>query len=190
MKYQIIYADPPWEYDDKGCNGAAEKHYKTMTLDDIANLPVAKIADTNCVLFIWVTGPFLFDAEKVINGWGFKFKTLGFTWVKRNKNAWTWFWGGGHWTRANSELCLIAVKGKPKRINAAVHQIIETRVGKHSEKPGEARTKIVKLMGDLPRIELFACVTRPGWDSLGYSVDGRDIRESILDKIEQKGILE
>jgi N6-adenosine-specific RNA methylase IME4 len=182
MKYQIIYADPAWKYNDTGCNGSAQKHYNCMTLEDICALPVKNISDENCVLFLWVTGPFLFDARRVIRAWGFKYKTIGFVWVKRNrKSIWTWFWGGGHWTRANAEFCLIAVKGKIKRVDAAVHQIVETPIfKKHSKKPNEVRKRIVKLMGDLPRIELFARKKFPGWDVWGNEVDS-DIKLENLE---------
>lgn len=171
-KYQIIYADPAWSYNDKGCNGSAEKHYPTMSIQKICALPVKYISDDDCVLFLWVTGPFLLDAKKVIRAWGFKYKTVGFVWVKRNKRSiWTWFWGGGHYTRANAEFCLLATKGKIKRISASVHQIIESPIQVHSKKPNETRKRIIKLLGDLPRIELFARKKYPGWDVWGNEVN-------------------
>lgn len=86
-KYNIIYADPPWRYNDKGCNGNAQKHYNTMRLSDICALPVKDIADKDCVLFLWATYPMLKDAMRVIESWGFKYKTLGFQWVKRNRKS-------------------------------------------------------------------------------------------------------
>lgn len=84
-KYQIIYADPPWRYQDKGCSGSAEKHYSTMGIDDICSLPVKDIADKNSVLFVWVTYPMLAEGLKLIEAWGFKYKTIGFQWIKTNK---------------------------------------------------------------------------------------------------------
>lgn len=168
-KYQIIYADPPWSYRDKalaGNRGAVCK-YKTQSKDWIDNLPVSEITDDNCVLFLWVTMPKLNECWDLIENWGFEFKTVAFTWVKKNKKSDSWFWGMGQWTRSNAELCLLATKGKPKRISASVHSIVDSPVEQHSKKPDEVRSRIVQLFGDLPRIELFAREKAPGWDSWG-----------------------
>lgn len=167
-KYKIIYADPPWQYDDKalaGNRGAGCK-YDVMNIEQIKQLPVNQIADDECVLFLWATYPQLREAFDVIDAWGFVYKTKAFTWIKKNKNG-TLFMGMGNWTRANDEVCLLAVKGKPKRIRADVHSIIISDIQDHSEKPDEARTRIVKLLGDLPRIELFARSKIHGWDVWG-----------------------
>ena len=85
-KYQIIYADPPWEYQDKlGGTSGAGSQYETQSIEWIANLPVSKITDKNCFLFLWVTGPQLRDCWLIFDGWGFTYKTIAFTWVKRNR---------------------------------------------------------------------------------------------------------
>ena len=175
-KYKIIYADPPWQYkvwSKKGNGRSAESHYKTMNIEDIVNLKdfINSISDDDCILFIWITYPCLKEAIKVIEKWGFNYKTCGFTWVKRNKKSNSWFWGMGYWTRANSELCLIATKGKVKRVSRKVHQIIDTPIEEHSKKPGIVRDKIVELVGDLPRIELFAREKVEGWDSWGNEIE-------------------
>ena len=170
MKYQIIYADPPWSYkvwSEKGKGRCAENHYKTMSKDDIQKLDIKGISDNNCVLFLWITAPCLLEGIELIKFWGFEYKTIAFTWVKRNKKSSSWFWGMGYWTRANAELCLLATKGTPKRINKGVHQIIDTPIEKHSKKPDEARKRIIELMGDLPRIELFAREQTEGWHTWG-----------------------
>ena len=171
-KYNIIYADPPWSYKDKSLNrGGAATHYKTMSDKDIQNLQVQKISAEDSILFMWTTFPKIFDAEEVIKEWGFTYKTNAFTWVKKNKvSTDTNFWGMGRWTRSNAEICLLAVKGKPKRVSASVHSIIEEPVQEHSKKPAIVRDKIVELVGDLPRIELFARQTADGWDSWGDEV--------------------
>ena len=179
-KYQIIYADPPWQYkvwSKKGNGRSAESHYRTMNIEDIINLKefINKISDKNCILFIWVTYPCLKEALKVIDAWGFKYKTCGFTWVKKNKKSDSWFCGMGYWTRANSELCLIATKGKVKRISKKVHQIIDTPIEQHSRKPAIVRDKIIELVGDLSKIELFAREKVPGWDAWGNEIES-DIR--------------
>lgn len=169
-KYKIIYADPPWSYNDKNCSGACERHYKTMRLQDIQSLPINKISDKDCILFLWATYPMINEALSTIKSWGFKYKTIGFQWVKQNKRGNGFFLGLGWWTRGNSECCLIAVKGKPKRISASVGQLIFAPLTRHSAKPPETREKILQLMGNLSRIELFARQQVDGWDCWGNEV--------------------
>ena len=171
-KYQIIYADPPWSYRDKASSGNRGASFKYDVQDHkwICNLPVENISDDNCVLFLWTTMPQLPNVFEVIKEWGFDYKTCAFTWVKRNKLQPSWFWGMGNWTRANSELCLLATKGKPKRVSAAVHSVVDTPIEKHSKKPDVVKDRIVQLCGDLPRIELFARQKTIGWDSWGNEV--------------------
>lgn len=170
QKYNIVYADPPWSYKDKKCNGACEFHYNTMNIKDICALPIKEITDKDCVLFLWVTYPMLQEALQLIEAWGFKYKTIGFQWVKQNKSGNGFFFGLGRWTRGNTECCLIATKGKPKRVCNSVGQLIISPLQAHSQKPNEAREKIVQLMGDLPRIELFARQHAKGWDCWGNEV--------------------
>ena len=182
-KYNIIYADPPWSfktYSDKGKEKkSADKHYKCMNKKDIQELPISSIAEENSILFLWVTFPCLEEGLELIKKWGFTYKTCAFNWVKRNKKQDTPFWGLGYWTRSNSELCLLATKGSPKRISKSVHQIIEdwtaeqihSPIEKHSKKPDIIRDKIVELCGDLPRIEMFARQKVDGWDSWGNEIE-------------------
>lgn len=166
-KYNIIYADPPWRYQQKSLQGAAEKHYPTMDIEELCALPVEQLSEKDCVLFLWSTFPMLAEALKLIKAWGFKYKTVGFVWIKRNKKSPTWFLGLGFWTRGNAEICLLAVRGKPKRKSASVHQLIISPIEEHSKKPDETRSRIVELLGDVPRIELFARQKTPGWDVWG-----------------------
>lgn len=173
-KYQIILADPPWEYKDKasaGDRGACFK-YDVMSFEKICKLPVKQIAGKDCVLFLWVTMPMLNVCMDVITSWGFKFKTCAFVWVKTNKNNTnTIFWGLGRWTRSNAEICLLATKGKPKRISASVHSIIISPMIKHSRKPPETYELIEQLLGkNKTKIELFARERKQGWDSWGNEV--------------------
>ena len=172
-KYNIIYADPPWKYgggkNKKTFQGLASVHYSTMKTSDICKLPVRDIASDNCVLFLWVTPPQLKDGLKVLNEWGFKYKTVGFTWIKHYKSGKPFF-GLGFWTRSNAEFCLIGTKGRIKRVDNTVPQLIQSEIRAHSQKPDEARDRIVKLMGDLPRIELFAREKADGWDYFGNEV--------------------
>ena len=177
-KYKIISADPPWDYhsawkrensNSAGIWGLAQDHYNSMKIDDIKNLPVQDIADTDCFLFLWATFPQLQEALDVIKAWGFTYKTVAFTWVKKNRKNEN-FMGMGWYTRANAEICLIAKKGKPKVLNHGIRQIIESIPEKHSKKPDIVRDKIIQLCGDIPRIELFARQKTKGWDTWGNEV--------------------
>jgi N6-adenosine-specific RNA methylase IME4 len=168
-KYNIIYADPPWKYWEGGQKNQS-LHYKTMTIEEICELPVKNIADNDCILFLWVTYPILQECFKVIEAWGFKYSTAGFVWVKKNKNTDTPFIGCGSWTRANTELCLIATKGSVLRLDASISQVIESPIEEHSKKPAVTRELITKLVGELPRIELFSRQAADGWDCWGNEV--------------------
>lgn len=181
---------------DKGGNGCALNHYGTMTKQDIFNLPVGDLAAKDCTLFLWVTFPCLEQGLETMRKWGFTYKTLGFCWVKRNKafdknivklstqlskggmDAPTiaekikellssWFWGLGFWSRSNPEVCLIGVKGKPRRVSAAVHSVVDTPIEGHSKKPDVVRDRIKELCGGGNSIELFARQSADGWDCWG-----------------------
>ena len=156
-KYQIIYADPPWSYDDKMKNHSfsLDHEYETQDLSWIKNLKIEELADNNCCLFLCAVSPLLPEAIEVIKAWGFKFKTVAFVWNKITKNGID-ISNLGKWTMGNIELCLLATKGKPKRISKNVRQLVTAIRREHSRKPDEVRLRIVELMGDIPRIELFA----------------------------------
>ena len=184
-KYNIIYADPPWSYKDKRdkhprmCGGAIS-HYNTMSIEQIKSLPIKDLAADNCMLFLWVTFPNLQEGLDVIKAWGFKYKTLGFSWIKTNKNNGKPFFGIGYYTKSNCEVCLIGVKGKPIKVSNSVSSVIISPRQEHSKKPDQIRDKIVELCGDVPRIELFARKKAEGWDVWGNEV------ESDIDLGEQK----
>lgn len=175
-KYDLIYADPAWTYRDKahaGERGAGYK-YGLMTVDEICALPIQSIASDNCLLAMWWVPPMPEYALQVVKAWGFTLKTMkGFTWHKRTKNGASHF-GMGNWTRANTEDCLFATKGRPKRVNAGVRQYMDEKIGRHSEKPAEARKRLETLLGDVARVELFARAATPGW-----SVWGNEVENSI-----------
>ncbi len=174
-KYNIIYADPPWEYKQSGSKtnsrGMAKQHYETMKTEDICQLPVRQIATDDSVCFMWATFPNIDQAIDVLRAWGFKYITAAFVWVKKyvksNKN----FLGMGAYTRANAEICLLGISPKTKAKQCvkshSVHQIIESAVENHSKKPDETRNRIIQLLGDIPRIELFARENIEGWDCWG-----------------------
>ena len=177
MRFGVIYADPPWTFktwSDEGKNRSPENHYGCMSLADIEALPVAEIAADDCALFLWATDPLLPKALKLIEAWGFEYKTIAFVWAKLNKSAprmmfneKDFFTGLGYWTRANPELCLLATRGKPKRVSKAVRRLVIAPRREHSRKPDEVADRIGQLMGDVPRIELFARETRDGWQAWG-----------------------
>lgn len=173
-KYGIIYADPPWSYkvwSKKGAGRTAQSHYDCMEKQDIQKLPIESISEKDSVLFLWVTYPCLEEGLELIKKWGFTYKTCAFSWVKLNKKNDKPFTGMGFYTRANNEICLLAVKGKPlKRISKGVKQIVMSKIREHSRKPDEVRDRIVQLFGDVPRIELFARQKTEGWDVWGNEV--------------------
>lgn len=142
-----------------------------MIKEDIEALPINEISDKDSVLFLWVTAPCLEQGLELVKKWGFKYKTIGFNWVKQNKKSDSLFWGMGYYTRANAEICILATKGKTlPRISRRVHQVVLSHVEEHSKKPNEVRKRIIELFGDLPRIELFARQYADGWDCWGDEV--------------------
>lgn len=142
-----------------------------MTMEEIKSLPVCDLADEDCAMFMWTTLPMLRESFSVLERWGFEYKTVAFVWIKKNRKADSLFWGMGYWTRSNAEVCLLATRGNPKRFAANVHQVIISRIEEHSRKPEEARSRIEQLMGDVPKIELFARRKADGWDVWGNEVE-------------------
>jgi len=173
-KYNVIYADPPWQYftySQKGKGRSAESHYPTMPKHDIQALPVPSICNKNSVLLLWVTAPCLLEGIELIQAWGFTYKTVAFTWVKQCKKSDNIFTGMGYYTRANAEFCLLGTSGKVlERKSRLVSSVIISHIEEHSKKPVEARKRVVELFGDLPRIELFARQYSEGWDCWGNEV--------------------
>ena len=171
-KYGVIYADPPWLFktrSDKGKDRSPEKHYPVLSIADICNLPVSDITKPDSVLLMWVVDPLLDQAFKVIDAWGFTYKTVGFTWAKTNKNTMGFFTGLGYWTRGNPEMCLLATRGKPKRLNKSIPQLVVSERQEHSRKPDIIYEHIEKML-EGPYIELFARRKRNGWFSWGNEV--------------------
>lgn len=180
-RFQIVLADPAWSYDQRG-RGAAENHYSTMSIEQIQALPVPAIAAEDAVLFLWGTWPQLPVVLDTMRSWGFAYKTVAFVWVKYHEKSEKRCIGGGMWTRANTEFCLLGVRGDPpRRVDMGIRQLVETDEEdkillaprqRHSAKPPEVRDRIVQLMGDLPRVELFARERAAGWRAWGNQVPG------------------
>lgn len=202
MKYSLIYADPAWSYGNTASNGAAASHYDTMSLIDMKRLPVWELAAENAVLAMWYTGTHNREAIELAEAWGFTVRTMkGFTWVKLNQlaeqhinkaleageimdfhdflqllNTQTRMNGGNH-TRANTEDLLIATRGAGlERKDASVKQVIYSPLGRHSAKPWEARHRLERLYGDVPRIELFSRSAVPGWDHWGNQCESSAVQ--------------
>lgn len=176
-EYSVIYADPPWEYRQHGTTaksrGNAAKHYQTMTTEDICKLPVKKICGGGAACFMWATFPNIAEAIKVLEAWGFTYKTAAFVWVKRTGRTAGTF---GAWAPTPGQTRRFAAGGVPgvqarEQVRShRVHQVIEAPFEGHSKKPDETRRRIVKLLGDVPRLELFARDRAPGWDAWGNEV--------------------
>lgn len=176
QRFGAICADPPWTFLDLNGESAID-HYGCMDIESIAALPIQALAADDCVLFLWVTNPTLASAFRVIEAWGFQYKTVAFTWVKQIKSDVgkisappLWFMGNGYWTRANPELCLLATRGKPKRKAKDVRQLVIAPVGKHSRKPDEVSARIERLV-DGPYLELFGRRSMEGWTVWGNQVE-------------------
>lgn len=192
-KFNIILADPPWRFKnwsmkelanrgEKWARRNGRSPYDVMDTEGIAALPVQNITAKNAILMMWATYPKLVDAIEVVKAWGFEYKTVAFTWVKLNKGGSGFKFGLGYHSRGNSEICLLATKGKGlRRVDNAVPNLLIAPVRDHSQKPEEARDRIERLYGDVPRVELFARQERSGWTALGNQVgECKDLKDSLL----------
>lgn len=190
--FGAILADPPWAFPK--WSGLAvpartkDQPYSFMTMSDIGSLPVGGVAAKDCVLLCWVTWPMLLDCIKVIERWGFSYKTCGFAWIKADNTQPNFFQEElkvemklGYWTRSNSEVCLLATKGKPKRIDAGVRQAIIAPAREHSRKPDGIHERIERLVAG-PYLELFARQKREGWTVWGNQTD--KFRERVGSNVE------
>jgi N6-adenosine-specific RNA methylase IME4 len=167
MRYGAILADPPWHFKVRSEKGEGRcPSYARMSLEQIQAMPIAEIAAADSALFLWAVDPMLPEAFKVIAAWGFTFKTVGFCWAKTNAKSSGYFAGLGYWTRANAELCLLATRGRPKRLARDVRRLVVSPRREHSRKPAEIRTRIERLVGG-PYLEIFARESTPGWETWG-----------------------
>jgi len=191
-KYQIIYADPPWKYKNvsfgkrPGDNKqtlqqtySSSIRYGELSLEELCILPIKNLSDKNCVLFLWVTAPMLQTAFELLKSWGFIYKTMAFVWIKTtqlqkgrpgSKDGWLKK-NLGKWTLSSAEFVLLATKGSLKPITKTIRQVGLFPIEYHSKKPDKFREEIVDLMGNLPRIELFAREKTEGWDVWGNEVE-------------------
>jgi N6-adenosine-specific RNA methylase IME4 len=187
--FDVILADPPWHFRNysadapgmtHGRSRGANKYYPTMTTDDLCKLQIP--AADNAVLFLWACWPTLPDALRVIEAWGFEYKSLAWTWIKSNPTGWGFFTGMGYFTRANSEPCLLATRGRlPKPANRGILSLIYSPVQRHSKKPNDQYDKIEALYPNRRYLEMFARhKNRPNWTFWGNEVKS-DIELPLLE---------
>ena len=187
--YKILMADPPWHFhawSHRGEKKGAIQHYETMTIKDICDLPVHDLVTEDAALFLWVVQPMLYpEANDVIKAWGFNYRTIAFVWVKMKK-SWTPAspeheprLGLGYHTRSGAELCLLAIKGKGyNRVEQGIPQVLHAPLRNHSQKPNEIASRIDRLVGDVPKLELFAPLEpHPGWERWGNKSVNYEERE-------------
>lgn len=174
-KFAVIYADPPWQF--KAGTKGRPQHYDRMTLAEIKALPVRSMAEKDCWLFMWTTGPHLKQAFDVLDAWGFKYSGMGFVWIKLKKNAATLFFtasdifvGQGYTTRKNAEFCLLAKRGRPARLRKDVLEVCLSPRREHSRKPEEFYTRIESFAAG-PFLELFARAKRKNWTVWGNQTE-------------------
>jgi N6-adenosine-specific RNA methylase IME4 len=170
-RFTVVLADPPWQYSDRTPRGGAEHHYRTMSERALVRLPVDELAADDAALFLWATWPLLPVALRVMQAWGFEYRNCAFAWVKTT-SAGSDAVGLGHYTRGNTEPCLLGLRGRLKRRSAAVRQVVLEQLvaaprQAHSAKPRAVRDRIVELLGEVPRVELFARERARGWTSWG-----------------------
>ena len=174
-QYEVIYADPPWDYKGQKQHtgaggqdsGGAITHYSCLKLPQLKLLDVPSFAAENCILFMWSTNPHLDQAIELMKAWGFKWATVGFVWDKQKVNP-------GFYTMSQCELCLIGKRGKIPTPRGArnVRQLVSEMRGGHSVKPAEVRRRIEEMFPEQRKLELFARTTTPGWDAHGNEVPG------------------
>ena len=181
--YGALLVDPPWQFrswSDKGRNrcpdamvrqkGLAERHYSVMSQADLTNLPIASIAASDSVLFMWIVACHLPEGLELGTAWGVKFKGLAVDWVKQTKDSDGLAFGMGYWTRQQTEQCWLFTRGHPKVNSHSVRQAIMAPRREHSRKPDEIYERVETLVSG-PYIELFARHRWPGWDSWGNQLE-------------------
>lgn len=191
--YKIIYVDAPWKYRNWSAkkHGAARAHYEGLSIEELCALPVGDLAADNCALFLWITHPKMVEGlhVRIFEAWGFRGVSTAFVWVKTNRDG-SPYMGVGFYTRGDSELCLLGLRGKMQRLDNKVRQTFMAPRTRHSAKPNEqVRDRIQRLFGSFPgqQLELFARPPVPeGWDAMGYEVDGEDVRKSLPKLVERR----
>lgn len=173
FRYGVLYTDPPWPFENYSAKGESRnpnRHYETMSIEQIKALPVGHLAAETCALFMWVTDPMLVAGIETMAAWGFRYATVAFTWAKRTKLDTGWHMGTGYYTRANPEMCLLGMNGRMSPRSRDVRQLVIEPVRQHSRKPDRVRTDIMRMFPG-PYLELFARDRHAGWDAWGNDID-------------------
>lgn len=190
--YNVVYADPAWKFKLRGKRGAddrsPERHYVTMTVKEMAILPVREVVAKDCFCFMWTSGTYLQKAMALLGQWGFTYSTIVFTWVKLKPGMGTqafmtekdFTMGLGYSSRKNTEIVLLGRRGHPKRVAKNVRELIFAERREHSRKPDETRHRILQLAGDVPRLEMFAREQTEGWDAWGNEIDKYSGRGKLI----------
>ena len=201
-KYSVIYADPPWDYGGKmqydkssikSINTGFEKNffisaanfkYPTVKLSDLKNLDVQSIAENDCILFMWTTGPQMANSIELGEAWGFEYKTVAFVWDKQVHNP-------GRYTLSQTEFVLAFKRGKFPTPRGArnVRQLVSVHRGEHSEKPEAVIDGITKMFPEQAKIELFARRNYFGWDNWGLEIPNEKVQIFSQEELEAKQYL-
>ena len=165
--FSLAYLDPPWSYKSDGVSSGTGAHYGAMSDGELARMPIRGLMKQDAVLAMWATAPKLDVAHRLLETWGFTFRTVFLTWIKVTASGQRPIYSSqGAYTRPNAEYLLVAVRGSlqvAKRTRALLGSVLETRRAEHSHKPNCVRDMLVTVFGDHTRIELFARETIPGW---------------------------
>jgi N6-adenosine-specific RNA methylase IME4 len=168
LKYGLILADPPWRFFNYSVKGEAKNpvaHYDCIPTDDMLSLPVSQLAAPDCAMIMWATAPMLPDALRLLDAWGFKFKSAG-AWAKQSTTGAKWAFGPGYVFRSAAEFFIVGTIGKPKVMSRSVRNLIVAPTREHSRKPDDMHTMAESLYAG-PRCELFARESRAGWETFG-----------------------
>lgn len=163
-RFTCVYADPPWDYSNQATRAATSNHYPTMTIAELAALPIAELVDDNCHLHLWTTSAFLREAFEIVDAWGFQYRSC-FVWVKPRIGL------GNYWRLAH-ELLLFGLRGSLPFGAKDLPSWIELPTTAHSEKPAQIR-ELIERVSPAPRLELFARTTSPGWTAFGNQIHER-----------------
>jgi len=190
MKFNVIYNDPPWSFSSRYVSNNKQTSltdtYSTLSIDELSRLKISELTKKDCIMFLWITDCYFEQAIKLFNDWGFKYRTIAFVWIKKYKSGKPVL-VMGPWTMKSTELCLLAIKGNPHKLMTAhnIRQLTISERQEHSKKPNEVRRRIELMFKDLPKIELFAREKHIGWTCIGNEIDGKDIKQSINEVINE-----
>lgn len=171
--YDIIYMDPPWQYgsrfyhSENNISTIEEKHYPTMSMNELKELPVNEMLNQDAIVYMWVTSSFLQGGIDLARHWGLTYSTIGFVWQKGSRII------PGYYTLGSTEICLVFRKGKIPQPRGARNerQFLQEDIREHSRKPDEIRARIERMHPTQSKLEMFARTAPEGWDVWGNETD-------------------